>query len=89
MLTDLALCYSTNGQLDKAKAALYEAAPFGRTSTTCTCAPIIFRSLHRSVWRGDYAEDITAAQEAKAITQQLNNLWGQSYSQYKLGTAHF
>ncbi|MBX2999568.1 MAG: AAA family ATPase [Caldilineaceae bacterium] len=89
-LTDLALCYGTDGQMDKAKRALYEADTLWQKLNNLPMRANNLSMLAQScAWWGEYAEAIAVAREAQAITQQLHNLWGESYSQYKVGFAYW
>lgn len=67
-LTDLALCYGTNGQMDKAKRALYEADVLWQEINNLPMrANNLSRLAHSCAWWGEYAEAIAAAREAQAI----------------------
>jgi hypothetical protein len=55
-LTDLALCYGTDGQMDKAKRALYEAdALWQKLNNLPMRANNLSRLAHSCAWWGEYA----------------------------------
>jgi tetratricopeptide (TPR) repeat protein len=89
-LNDLGLSYGSICHLQQAKAALNEAGELWRELGNM---PMLADSLSSActiyLYAGEYEQAIAFSQEAYKISQAAGNLWGQSYSRYMVGYAHW
>jgi DNA-binding SARP family transcriptional activator/tetratricopeptide (TPR) repeat protein len=83
-------CYQPLCDFERAKAALHEAASLWRELGNL---PMLADSLSGlcsvHVHTGSYEQAITFSEEAFQISQTIGNVWGQSYSRYKVGQAYW
>lgn len=83
-------CYQPLCDFERAKATLHEAASLWRELGNL---PMLADSLSGlcsvHVLTGSYEQAITFSEEAIHISQTIGNLWGQSYSRYKVGQAYW
>jgi DNA-binding SARP family transcriptional activator/predicted ATPase len=88
-LNDLGgMVYLYSGRIDQAREALQEAGSLWRALGN---TPMLTDSLSglciACVYAGDYERAITLSEEAHRTSQFIENLWGQSYSQWTIGDA--
>ncbi len=81
ILNDIADIYGDTGKLEQGRAGLQQAGDLWRELDN---QPMLADSLSNSgLWRmleGDFAGSIAAYDEAYAISQRIQNVWGQAYS---------
>jgi tetratricopeptide (TPR) repeat protein len=89
-LNDVAHCYWTLGQLDRAIVSLNEAGTLWRQLDNL---PMLADSLSTLVsvriFAGDFDQALKASEEAYQISRSINNRWGRAYSKYKSGLVHW
>jgi predicted ATPase/DNA-binding SARP family transcriptional activator len=88
-LNDLgSFIYLYSGRIDPAREALQAASDLWRDFGN---APMLADSLSGSciahVYAGDFDRAVACSQEAFQISRSIENLWGQSYSQWTIGDA--
>jgi class 3 adenylate cyclase/tetratricopeptide (TPR) repeat protein len=90
-LTDLGVfCYGVGGRLDKAMAVLKQAGEISRELNDLPMRGDDLASLALiSVLAGEYEPALEYAVEAQSVSESINNLWGQSYSRYKVGVVQW
>jgi DNA-binding SARP family transcriptional activator len=82
--------YEVSGQFTKAKEMLDEARGLWQALKNMNMlADNLATSAAIGVWEGDYRRALRVGQEALRMNQEIESLWGQSYSQYKLGSVHW
>jgi tetratricopeptide (TPR) repeat protein len=89
-LNDIQSNYQVLGEPDRALQALEEARPIWREIDNVPMLADNLAStamLHALV--ADYPPAFERAHEALAISDQIGNLWGQSYGRIAIGLAHF
>jgi tetratricopeptide (TPR) repeat protein len=79
-------CYLVGGPLDKAIAALHEASALWRELDN---RPMLANSRAGAalvhMYAGKFSESLAFSDEALAMSQAIDNLWGQSYSRFRTG----
>jgi adenylate cyclase len=90
-LNDLgSFLYLYSGQIDKSKDALREASQLWRELDNLPMLADSLSSLATAqVLAGEFGEATTLSEQAYAISLSIGNLWGQSYSGWKIGLAHW
>jgi len=81
--------YLYSGRLDQAKTALEEAGKLWEMQGN---KPMLADSLSGSsiahTYAGDFGQAIALSEQAWRVSQEIGNLWGQSYSQWTLGDVY-
>ena len=90
-LTDLGVfCYGVGGRLDKASAVLKQASEISRELNDLPMLGDDLASLALvSVFAGEFEQALAYSAEAQEVSESINNLWGQSYSRYKVGVVYW
>lgn len=90
-LTDLGVfCYAADGRLNQAQDALQRASEISREINDLPMLGDDLASLALvSVLAGEYEQAIHYSAEAAEVSESIHNLWGQSYSRYKVGMAYW
>ncbi len=89
-LNDLgSFIYLYSGRLDQAKKALGEAGKLWEMQGN---KPMLADSLSGGsiahTYAGDFAQAIALSEQASKVSQEIGNLWGQSYSKWTLGDVY-
>jgi DNA-binding SARP family transcriptional activator len=83
-------CYATAGQLALAQEVLAEARDLWQKQENLPMlADNLAVAAEIDAWTGHYDRALRSGQEALRISQAIENLWGQSHSQYRLGWVHW
>ncbi|MCB0223227.1 MAG: AAA family ATPase [Anaerolineae bacterium] len=89
-LNDLANCFWVLGRFDQAKQSAREAQVLWRELGNL---PMLADSLNISaqihVRIGEYDQALIFSAEARQISQAINNIWGESHSQFRIGYAYW
>lgn len=90
-LNDLgSFLYLYSGQIDKSREALREANQLWREMDNLPMLADSLASLATAqVLAGEFGEATVLSEQAYAISLSIGNLWGQSYSSWKIGLAYW
>lgn len=90
-LNDLgSFCYMYSGHLAQAKEALLEASVLWReTGNLPMLADSLASATVAHVYTGDFEQAFAHSEEAYQIACSIDNIWGQSYSRWKIGLAYW
>ena len=89
-LNTIACCYREAGWIDKGRQALAEAgAIFRERDNKPMLGNVSSQLAGLEFVRGEYQSALRLCAEARGLTEESGNLWGQAFSQWVAGWVHF